>query len=120
VDSELIARDIDDYGIDYAMDQLHAFDHFANVIVVDTITGCYYVHRSGGGTLHTDGQGNYSTNAVGSITKKVEPITTYYEGDLAKMNPGSDYESRIDDMDDTNTMDLVDEMEAMLSWRNLK
>jgi hypothetical protein len=45
---------------------------FANIFVIDPQQTSYSVVRMIAGQLHTDGRGNYSTNAVGAINKSVE------------------------------------------------
>lgn len=70
VDSELIAHDIQFSGIKRALDNL-AYDTYANVLLVNNETGIYHVTRRTGGTLFTDGEGNYSTNELGAICQAV-------------------------------------------------
>jgi hypothetical protein len=55
-----------------------AKEPFSNVFLVAPKQNVYTVWRSPGGTLHTDGQGNYSTHAVGPITQPVATGQTNY------------------------------------------
>lgn len=59
-------------GIDTALGELRT-EPYANVIMVDTSNWYYVVNRSKFGKLFTDGNGNYSTNAFGSVRKPVRP-----------------------------------------------
>lgn len=74
VDSQLIADDVNKLGLPRALNNLQ-FDYFANVFFINAETGEYTVSRRIGGSLHTDGQGNYSTNVLGSILVPVLPNT---------------------------------------------
>jgi hypothetical protein len=72
VDSQLIADIISRYGIQAALGHLWEHQSFANVMIVNPESGDWYVHRSTGGQLHTDGKGNYSTHICGPITQAVK------------------------------------------------
>jgi hypothetical protein len=48
-------------------------EYFANVFLIRPDSGAYGVVRMGGGLLHTDGEGNYSTHRVADILMPVEP-----------------------------------------------
>lgn len=70
VDSMLIGHHINQGGPEKALEYLKT-EYFANVMILDTKNITYYVHRSGGGSLYTDGKGNFSTNIVGDINLPV-------------------------------------------------
>lgn len=72
VDSQAIGLWLNEGGIEHAMERL-ALEPFANVFMVDTQTGFYTICRSTSGSLHTDGQGNFSTAAFGTIAMPVAP-----------------------------------------------
>lgn len=63
LDSRGIADLFKNHPLDFALNALSGFT-YANVIAVDTMTGDYYVNRSEVGSLHTDGNGSYSTVAI--------------------------------------------------------
>lgn len=63
LDSRGIAELFKNHPLDFALNALSGFT-YANVIAVDTMTGDYYVNRSEVGSLHTDGNGSYSTVAI--------------------------------------------------------
>lgn len=75
VDSELIAADVVQGGKDHAIAALQASEQYANVFLVNNKTGTYTVVRQSTGSLYTDGQGNYSSNPVGTICQTVPPAT---------------------------------------------
>ena len=56
------------------LDSLQA-EPYSNVFLINTIDGYYHVHRNTHGTLYTDGNGNYSTNAFGDIIQPVSKGT---------------------------------------------
>lgn len=78
VDSELIAFDIESAGVEQAIRNLSEHDSYANVFIVNNQTGQYNVIRKTGGSLFTDGKGNYSTNKFSSINRTV-PVNTRTE-----------------------------------------
>jgi hypothetical protein len=70
VDSMAIGR----WLLNGTADAKLAAEGFANVFVVDTEAWQYTVYRSPGGSLYTDGNGNYSTEAIpGLINLPVLP-----------------------------------------------
>jgi len=78
VDSQLIVDWVRLGGVPLALAKLK-FETFANVFLIDSDTGEYTVHRTGGGSLYMDGIGNYSTQPFGDITKIVPNSTVIYE-----------------------------------------
>lgn len=66
VDSMLIGHWLKDGGANGALFKLER-EYFANVFLIDTKELEYYVSRSFGGSLFTDGSGNYSTHKVSAI-----------------------------------------------------
>lgn len=72
VDSQLISDIISRYGIQAALGHLWEHQSFANVMIINPESGDWYVHRSTGGQLHTDGKGNYSTHTCGPILQSVK------------------------------------------------
>lgn len=70
VDSQAIGQWIVEGGIGGALEKLRD-EPFANVFMVDTEAGYYTVSRGTAGSLYTDGNGNYSTNAFDAIKVKV-------------------------------------------------
>jgi hypothetical protein len=64
---------IEQFGLDHALDYL-IDEPFANVFLVDLKKQTYIVHRSSGGSLYTDGNGNYSTNPFEAI---MQPVPAY-------------------------------------------
>jgi len=114
VDSELIAADIINYSIDTALDNLRE-DNFANVMVVDTTNGAYHVHRTGGGSLHTDGLGNYSTYPMGTVSIPVAAgYTAYHEG-AELLIDAADYMDEWDE-GDIGTKDDLDRLAKANGW----
>lgn len=75
VDSELIAADVENHGVKTAIKFVAEQDPFANIFVVNNKTGTWHMYRNQGGSLHADGQGNYSTHAFATITMPVPPKT---------------------------------------------
>lgn len=92
VDSELIAEDIKTYGLQTALNNLSE-DSFANVMIVDVNNGNYHINRTTSGSLHTDGNGNYSTYAVGSISVSV--VSNYRKDYINEYNDPIAYDSEI-------------------------
>lgn len=74
VDSQLIHWWVDRYGITKTLNLLRT-ERYANVMLVDTVANEYLIHRSETGSLFTDGDGNFSSNPMGGITKPVRPYT---------------------------------------------
>lgn len=74
VDSMAINEWLNTGGVDNAMIKLRK-NSYANVFVIDTVADQYHIHRSKTGSLHTDGKGNYSTNVMPGITKKVSEMS---------------------------------------------
>lgn len=83
VDSQAINMWLENFGLDETIDLLHRED-FANVFLVDTDKGEYFVHRSSVGTLFTDGKGNYSTNAFCDIKTPVDAFSDHEHRFLVK------------------------------------
>lgn len=71
VDSMLIGHWIAQYGAEETVEHISDKEPFANVIILDTSTDCYYIARSKYGQLYTDNLGNFSTNKVGAIAHPV-------------------------------------------------
>jgi hypothetical protein len=67
VDSMRIGHLVDSLGLDFAIDYLSNTEHFFNTFFIEPEYGSYTVVRLGGGSLHTDNQGNYSTKAISGI-----------------------------------------------------
>lgn len=74
VDSQAIGHWLRRGGVTNALTKLRS-ENYANVLMVDTQEWAYYMHRSRSGSLYTDGNGNYSTNSVGPIDKRVQDCT---------------------------------------------
>jgi hypothetical protein len=74
VDSQLIGEWLEAGGVEHALGML-GDEGFANVILADVEGREMWVSRSAGGSLHTDGRGNYATasDADLGITQDVEP-----------------------------------------------
>ncbi len=64
VDSELIAYDIEASGIEGAIAAIAESESYVNAMLVNNQTGTYSIIRMKSGSLHTDGQGNYSTSPI--------------------------------------------------------
>lgn len=93
VDSELIAFDVEAYGLETAIKNLMEHDNYANVFIVNNTTGAFSVIRRISGTLYTDGLGNYSSNKFGMIKHPV-PINTridYNNPVIEKLRPKYKY-----------------------------
>lgn len=73
VDSEQIGTWIEERGVYGCLMALYG-ESYANVFLLNVETGDYYVHRSRMGSLYTDGNGNFSTNAVDEMRI---PVKTY-------------------------------------------
>jgi hypothetical protein len=74
VDSMLIADVLDTTGdVHLTIDWLQTHEDYANVFFINPELGAYHVMRckEDRGTLHTDGQGNYSSRPFAAITQKV-------------------------------------------------
>lgn len=69
VDSQAIGEWLEG-GVDTATKELQA-EPYANVMLIDTRSNYYVVNRSKGGTLFTDGRGNFSTNRVWPMIRRV-------------------------------------------------
>lgn len=74
VDSQLIHWWIDRYGVTKTLNLLRT-ERYANVMLVDTISNEYLIHRSETGSLFTDGNGNFSSNIMGDIRQPVRVYT---------------------------------------------
>jgi len=70
VDSELIVDWLEKFGTDFTLEMLLT-ENYANVFLIENL-GDYYVSRTSGGSLFTDGRGNFATNQVGRINKPVK------------------------------------------------
>jgi hypothetical protein len=94
VDSKLIADIINSYGVHAALAHLQEHQYFANVFIVCPESGEWFVSRSTGGLLHTDGLGNYSTRSVGSISQAVKPHEMdHYQMVIKKTSKNTTYYS---------------------------
>ena len=70
VDSQAIVQWLNEGDVAYALEKLRS-ETFANVFMIDTRDSTYYVHRSTGGSLFTDGAGNFSTQPVCDVSRDV-------------------------------------------------
>jgi hypothetical protein len=86
VDSMLILLKIKELGINKTLVWLKS-QSYANVFVIDSTTSTYYMSRTTVGSLFTDGQGNYSTNAIGGISQPVDWRSTRRHKIAAKSVP---------------------------------
>lgn len=78
VDSfRLISLDMCETGAEMFAALFDAKETFANIFRIDTENYTYSVSRLVTGTLFTDGKGNYSTNAVGSVSVPV--VENYFK-----------------------------------------
>lgn len=89
VDSQAIAHWLHYGGISSALLHLDT-EHFSNVFLVDVINREYFINRSLGGSLFTDGKGNYSTNIVAEISI---PVTKGVYSHYLELDQLSDYAS---------------------------
>lgn len=93
-------------------------DNYANVFVIDTDTDTYSVIRLATGSLHTDGNGNYSTHPIATIIKPVEQwsVATH---DLFDYSYGVDGYSGLDEDDgylyQSKYQSLLDKADAIYS-----
>lgn len=71
VDSMYIAEVIRENGLEAGISYMRDIEDYANVFLINPITGKYVVVRSQTNTLYTDNFGNYSTNMVAAITQPV-------------------------------------------------
>lgn len=71
VDSMFITQHIREHGPAETINYLLTKETYANVFMINPISGQYYVTRSVTNSLFTDGLGNFSTNPVGEIAKPV-------------------------------------------------
>jgi hypothetical protein len=78
VDSMRIAQLVDSLGLDYAIDYLSSTEHFFNTFFIEPEHGSYTVVRLGGGSLHTDGKGNFSTRSIVGVCDTAVPAS-YWE-----------------------------------------
>jgi hypothetical protein len=74
VDSQAIGHWLRRGGVTNALGQLRK-ENYANVLMIDPSEWSYYMSRSRSGSLYTDGEGNFSTNAIGVISDKVKDCT---------------------------------------------
>ena len=78
VDSFALTSLIRDFGETALKATLEASNEtYANIFVINTNTGKYRVIRLQTGNLHTDGQGNYSTNPVATALTPVAQGTEF-------------------------------------------
>jgi hypothetical protein len=71
VDSMAIGHWLRDHGVQGTIDHIIKRESYANVFLIDTRNSTYYAVRCSGGSLNTDGYGNYSTSRVGELTNGV-------------------------------------------------
>lgn len=99
VDSELIADDIKNHGIDEAISLIADHEYYVNAFIVNTTTGAFTVIRMDSGSLYTDNEGNYSTEAFGTIATPVEPRTrTDYTDAIIIPKPTYNYPTKYSSM----------------------
>lgn len=135
VDSQAIGQWVSEGGVAGALEKLKS-EAFANVFLVDADKGYYSVSRGTGGSLYTDGNGNYSTNPFDAIKKKVENksdacyfFSEYlYNRDEEKAAaheawkdelPAADWKEMLDfyDMDEEEFLEMKDhEIADYISW----
>jgi hypothetical protein len=120
VDSQAIGGWLIAGGMEYALQQLRS-EQFANVFMVDLISGYYAVTKSAYGSLFTDGRGNYATNPIGDIAVPAVPGSVdfwwYSESDPEALADES-YVIDDDGLDGTDLPPPVDmEIESLEQWR---
>lgn len=71
VDSMAIGHWLRDLQIGGTIDHIIKRESYANVLLVDTRAKAYYAVRCSGGSLYTDGFGNYSSHQVSDLTTPV-------------------------------------------------
>lgn len=92
VDSMYIPEVLRLHGLRATKGYLTSNENYANVFLINPQSGMYVVTRASSGSLHTDGNGNYSTGVIGPInspvphnsatdhfhlwSRKEEPVTT--------------------------------------------
>lgn len=74
VDSQLIGYKLETENMPAILKWLNT-ESFANVFFINVTHAWYQVYRSETGSLHTDGNGNYSSNQVSVMRSRVIPKT---------------------------------------------
>lgn len=73
VDSEWMMYLLERYGVQSAIKIVADNEYFANIFLVAPTEGKWYMMRTKSGALHTDGQGNYSTNKIVGVMETSVP-----------------------------------------------
>ncbi len=117
VDSQLIPDLITTLGILPAARHLVATEHYANCLIVDTSDGSYVVTRTATGSLHTDGEGNYSSGQMPGIDKVVPVGIITHEAPLVPLKVPENYEEFLEWIYDHNYDEFMpDDVKEQLTW----
>lgn len=82
VDSEWMMAILEAYGPKSALQVIAENETYANLFLVCPTEGKWTMLRASGGSLYTDGNGNYSTSSIKDVIDKVVPINTSAEHKL--------------------------------------